>query len=72
MYDVATRDGAPAGVLAMSWAHRGDLLRSIEDFQSAADAYAKCLRRLKPMTEQASCAQMLIIPLQTLAAYAGR
>jgi tetratricopeptide (TPR) repeat protein len=68
MYDAATRDGAPDGVLAMCWAHRGDLLRSIEDFQSAADAYAECLRRLTPLTEQANCAQMLIFPLQTLAA----
>ena len=68
MYDAAERASAPPGVLAMLWAHRGDLLRYVEDFQGAADAYAECLRRLKSITEQANCPQVLIIPLHTCAA----
>ncbi len=64
----AAEAAAPPGVLAMLWAHRGDMLRHLEDLSGAADAYAECVRRLQPIAGRADCPQLLIIPLHTLAA----
>lgn len=64
----AAEAAAPPGVLAMLWAHRGDVLRHLEDFAGAADAYAECVRRLQPIAGRANCPQLPIIPLHTLAA----
>jgi tetratricopeptide (TPR) repeat protein len=68
MYIAAEAAAAPYGVLAMLWAHRGDMLRYQEDFEGAADAYAECLCRLRSIAERTNCPQILIIPLHTLAA----
>lgn len=64
----AAAEAAPPGVLAMLWAHRGDMLRHLEDLSGAADAYAECLCRLRSIAERTNCPQILIIPLHTLAA----
>ena len=68
IYAAAEAAAAPSGVLAMLWAHRGDMLRHLEDLSGAADAYAECVRRLLPIAKQADCPQILIIPLHTWAA----
>ena len=68
IYAAAEAAAAPSGVLAMLWAHRGDMLCHLEDLSGAADAYAECVRRLLPIAKQADCPQILIIPLHTWAA----
>ena len=68
IYAATEAAAAPSGVLAMLWAHRGDVLRHLEDFAGAADAYTECLRRLTSIAERADCPQILIIPLHTWAA----
>lgn len=68
IYAAAEAAAAPSGVLAMLWAHRGDVLRHLEDFAGAAGAYTECLCRLTSIAERAGCPQIVIIPLHTLAA----
>ena len=64
----AERASAPEGLLAMIWAHRGDILRRQGALAAAVHAYAECLRRLTPIAERIGHPPILAIPLHTLVA----